>query len=329
MLRTFIIFFLCFYTTVASAETLSPPPFNQDAFSDWATYLSKQANTQGISSDTTSRFMSQLEFLPKVIELDRKQPDTTKTFAQYSNIILSRPRLNEARKKYKQHHLLLEKIGKTYGIQPKFIVALWAIESNFGQNMGGFNVLNSLATLAYEGRRSEFFRTELLDALRIIDEKHVDPEHMKGSWAGAMGQTQFMPSSFLKLAVDFDKDGKRDIWSTPEDVFASIANYLAQYHWDNNLTWGREVRLPKHFDRTLTGREIRKTPHEWQKLGVRKINGQNLTLRANTTASIIIPDATSSTKAYLVYSNYNILLKWNRSLYFATAVGLLADSIAN
>ena len=211
-------------------------------------------------------------------------------------------------------------------MQSRYIVALWGIETDFGRITGGFPVISSLATLAYDGRRSKFFRKELLLALKIVDGGHILAKDMVGSWAGAMGQNQFMPSSFHAYAVDYDKDGSKDIWKTLPDVFASIANYLSKSGWQADQTWGRPVRLPENFSRKFLGRKIKKPLGEWQQLGVRKLSGQDLPKR-NLLSSIIRPEKGQIGPAFVIYNNYEVILKWNRSNYFATAVGTLSDKI--
>ena len=206
-------------------------------------------------------------------------------------------------------------------------MALWGIETNFGQHTGGFSVIAALATLAYDGRRSAYFRGELLNALRIIQEGHISAENMKGSWAGAMGQSQFMPSSFLSYAFDYDKDGKRDIWGTRKDVFASIANYLSSVGWRDDITWGREVVLPAGLDgKALSDKKTVKLMAEWQALGVRLPGGGDLPKR-NLKSRLVVPDRGDG-RAFFAYANYDNILKWNRSNFFAIAVGSLADQIA-
>ncbi len=320
----YFIFVILFAGNAAAAEKL----FDKSHFRGWLVEFTKKAEKQGISDETIYDFLSNAEFLPKVIKFDQKQPYKTKTFDQYIQNIVPDYRISQAKKKYRQNKKLLDKVSAKYQVQPRFIVALWAIESNFGTNMGSYDVVNSLATLAYEGRRAEFFEAELINALKIIDQGHITRKAMKGSWAGAMGQTQFMPSSFLELAVDHNNDGKRDIWQTKADVFGSIANYLSKRGWDNKTTWGREVKLPKKFDLSLIDKNIEKSLKAWQNLGIKKINGGKLPRRSDLTASLIRPEDDKN-KTYLVYSNYKTVLKWNRSLYFATAVGILSDGIAN
>ena len=225
-----------------------------------------------------------------------------------------------------RHRALLEEVAARYRVQPRFIVALWGIESDFGRRTGGYGVMEALATLAYDGRRSAFFRSELLAALGIFDGGHVAAADMRGSWAGAMGQSQFMPTSFVAYAVDHDGDGRRDIWHTLADVFASIANYLAGSGWRDDQTWGRAVRLPADFPGDLVGLDTVKPIGGWQDLGVRRIDGRDLPTR-QLPASIVRPDGVGA-EAWMVYENFRTTLKWNRSTYFALAVGLLADRMA-
>ncbi len=317
---------------IAGALSAALAAFPADAESDpafeaWLTGLRTEALDAGIRQETLDASFVGVAPIPRVIELDRRQPESTLTFEQYVDRIVSNARIERGRARLAENSPLLQEVSAKFGVQPRFIVALWGIETNFGQNTGGFSVIAALATLAYDGRRSQFFRKELLDALRIIDEGHIRPEHMKGSWAGAMGQSQFMPSSFMNFAYDFDGDGAKDIWNTSADVFASAANYLSGVGWKSDITWGREVRLPDGFDPALADLKVVKQLSEWQSLGVRRADGRDLPAR-DIPASVIFPGKVGG-PAYLVYDNYRALLRWNRSLYFATAVGLLSDQIAS
>lgn len=294
-------------------------------FRQWLEALAEDARAQGISDDTIQAALLGVEPIPRVIELDRSQPEFTLTFEQYIQRVVPAGRIKRGRVLYDRHRDLLERIGEQYGVQPRFIVALWGIETDFGRLTGGFDVIPALATLAYDGRRGEYFRGELMHALKILDEGHITPEAMSGSWAGAMGQCQFMPSSFVKYAVDHDGDGRRDIWGSTADVFASAANYLAAEGWKGDERWGREVRLPKGFDRQLLGLEVRKPLAEWRDLGVRRADGGPLPVVAGMQGSLLQPD--EGGRVFIVYDNFRTLLSWNRSNYFALAVGLLADGI--
>ncbi len=313
-----LLFLTTGYAIVADAQ--------EENFAAWLTDFHQDALSEGISSETLDAVLPGLTFRPRVVELDRRQPEGTLTYAEYLSRVLPPARVNRGKRLLRKHLALLTEIGDAYGVQPRFIVALWGIESDFGRVTGGFLVLDSLATLAFDGRRGEFFRGQLLEALRIVDDGHVQPDKMLGSWAGAMGQSQFMPSSFQQFAVDQDGDGRRDIWGTLPDVFASAANYLAKTGWQPNQTWGRRVRLPERFDFDLKGLEVKKSLDEWQALGVRHSNGDDLPTR-QLSASLILPGGPEG-PAFLTYPNYRVLLKWNRSHYFATAVGQFADIIA-
>ncbi len=293
-------------------------------FPEWLDGVRQEALASGISAPTVDLALGTLEPIPRVIELDRRQPEATQTYQQYLEHVVN-PRRKHARQQLAGNRALLAEIGKRYGVQPRFIVALWGIESSFGEGSGKFPVVGALATLAYDGRRSAFFRRELMNALKIIDEDHFDPKDMLGSWAGAMGQSQFMPSSFLLYAVSYDGDARRDIWHSRPDVFASIANYLAQSGWHGDETWGRTVRLPAGFDPALLGLGVRKSLREWQRLGVRRGDGGALPPR-DFAASVLRPGGEEG-PALLVYDNFRVLMKWNSSSYFASAVGFLADSM--
>jgi len=211
---------------------------------DFYAFLStvrRDAAAQGIRTSTIERALRNAEFLSHVIELDRKQPERQLTFGEYLEKVVTPQRIEDAREHLAENHALLDGIWRRYNVEPRFIVALWGIESDFGNVMGNYAVVSALATLGYDGRRSSYFRGELISALRIIDQGHIGADHMMGSWAGAMGQCQFMPSTFLGYAVDYDGDGRRDIWNDRGDVLASIANYLARLGWHGGESWGREV----------------------------------------------------------------------------------------
>lgn len=296
--------------------------------SRWVAGVKQEARAEGISPQLLDRAFRSFRPNPKIIELDQKQPESTLLFEDYLDRIVSETRIEEGRSKLREHRALLEKISRETGVEPQMIVALWGIETNYGKNTGGFEVIEALATLAYDGRRSEFFRSELLKALHILDKEHISLENMKGSWAGAMGQCQFMPSSFLNFAVDYNKDGRKDIWTSLPDVFASIANYLAQSGWERGSSWGQKVMLPQNFDyeTALSEDNIAMPLSQWMHKGVRDEYGKPLQA-SEQEAYLIFPDDEMEV-AYLVHENYKTIMKWNRSRYFATAVGTLADSIA-
>jgi len=304
-------------TSSASAQDLP--------FAKWLDGLKREALGRGIAATTLDAAFVGIKPIPRVIELDRKQPEFTLTFRQYMDRVVPASRVKKGRKKFAENRAQLEKIGKQYGVEPRFLVAFWGIETDFGRVTGGFPVVPALATLAYDGRRSAYFRKELLNSLKILDEGHITPKKMVGSWAGAMGQCQFMPSSFLNFAVDQNGDGRKDIWTTKADVYGSAANYLSGSGWKYDQTWGRAVRLPANFDAKLANLKIRKRLSEWQRLGVRRTDGNDLPKR-DLMASIVFTEGPGSA-AYAVYDNYRTILKWNRSTFFAVAVGSLADRL--
>ena len=296
---------------------------------DFYAFLSairREAAAQGIRAATIEMALRKTEFLTHVIELDRKQPERQLTFAEYLDKVVTAERMDGARRQLLENRLLLDRVWRRYNVEPRFIVALWGIESDFGKVMGNYAVVSALATLAYDGRRSSYFRGELLSALHIIDQGHIRSDSMLGSWAGAMGQCQFMPSTFLGYAVDFDGDGRRDIWNDRSDVLASIANYIARLGWRSGESWGREVVLPAGFDTRNTGLEVRRPVGEWSRMGIRSIDAGPLSQR-EAEASLVLPDGSGS-QAFLVYDNFRTIMRWNKSTYFAAAVGYLADSMA-
>lgn len=304
---------------------LAVPAAADPAFDSWLEGVREEARERGLKDSTIESALSDIDPIKRVVELDRRQPEFKLTLDRYLSRVVSKARIEKGRARLAEHRDLLGKISAKYRVQPRFVVALWGIETDFGRYLGGFPVIPALASLAYDGRRSAYFRKELFNALTVIDQGHIAAKDMMGSWAGAMGQNQFMPSSFLRYAVDYDGDGRRDIWGTLGDVFASSANYLSKVGWRGDQTWGRMVRLPKGFDRTAIGLKVRKGLRDWQRLGVRRPDGRNLPTR-NLRSSILQPGGANGS-AYVVYDNFRAILRWNRSNLFATAVGTLADRI--
>ena len=305
---------------------ISPTSARAGDFKSWLNSLRAEALEKGISKETLDRSLTGINPIPRVIELDRRQPEFTLTYKEYIKRVVTKTRIAKARKLYDLNRALLSKVSKKFHVQPRFIVALWGIESDFGRLTGGFKIVPALATLAHEGRRSAFFRSQLLKALTIIDQGHISAENMQGSWAGAIGQVQFMPSSFLTYAVDFDGDGRKNLWESLDDVFGSAANYLAKSGWKGDETWGRRVVLPPDFDPTLINyKKIRRPIKYWQNAGVRRPNAADLP-NVDMRASLIRPSRKED-DTFLIYQNYRTILKWNRSHYFALAVGHLADAI--
>jgi membrane-bound lytic murein transglycosylase B len=305
---------------------LSPSAYaNEKPLGLWVQEFKSEAMAQGISEALLEETFQNFTPNPRIIELDRKQPEGTVTFTKYLSNVVTSQRIKEGQRLYIENKALLEEIGKKYGVQPRFIVALWGIETSYGKVTGNFNVPQALATLAYDGRRSDFFRGELLKSLQIIEAGHIHFHQMLGSWAGAMGQSQFMPSSFLNFAVDYNGDGRKDIWNTKADIFASIANYLKTNGWNADLTWGRPVKLPAGFKEALADIKAFRPLSEWRKMGVTQMDGTPLPDRP-IKAAVMFPGKPEE-GAYVIYENYPVILHWNRSRYFATAVGTLADMI--
>lgn len=304
---------------------LSAPLQARPDFAQYVAGLRQEALAAGIPAATLDAAFADIRIIEPAIKHDQNQPEFKLTLDTYIPRAVPQWKVNQARALYRRHLPLLTQIGHEYGVQPRFIVALWGIETNFGKLTGHFPLISSLTTLAWEGRREAFFKAQLFDALRIIEQGHVSPADFKGSWAGAMGQVQFMPSSFLKYAVDQDGDGRKDLWGNLADVFGSAANYLHQNGWREDETWGRRVRVPAALDPALLGLERRKPLSAWQALGVRQLDGSALP-RVGMQASLIRPDDVQG-RSYLAYDNYRVLRHWNRSHYFVVAVGTLADRI--
>ena len=321
------IFSYLFSLAMVFSAVSSAPCKSDTTLDNWKEKLKIEAIEKGISKNTLDLAIDDFKPIKRVIELDRRQPEFTLTLDQYLKRVIPSRRIKKGRLMLAKNNKILEKIGKKYSVQPRFIIALWGIETDFGRLDGGFSVVHSLATLALDGRRSKFFRKELIRALRILDQGHINIRDMRGSWAGAMGHFQFMPSSFENFAVDYDNDGKRDIWRNKKDAFASAANYLSKSGWKSDQTWGREVRIPEEFDETLINSKSFKRMSKWRSLGIKRANGRDLPSRELLGALVKSKDRES--KVYLVYKNYFTILKWNRSLYFAVAVGSLADAIVS
>jgi membrane-bound lytic murein transglycosylase B len=298
------------------------------AESDFYSFLylvRREAAAQGVRPSTVDLALRYAQYLPHVIELDRHQPEQLLTFAQYLQKTVSPQRIENAHRALYDNWVLLEAVHRRYAVDPRFIVALWGMESDFGKITGNYLVVASLATLGFDGRRGSYFRGELISALRIIDQGNVGAGNMTGSWAGAMGQCQFMPSTFLRYAVDYDSDGRRDIWNNRADVLGSIANFLAHLGWRDGESWGRQVLVPPSFDARWSGLELRRPIGEWSRMGVRSIDARPLAVR-EVEASLVLPDGAGG-PALLVYDNFRTIMRWNKSTYFAGAVGYLADAM--
>ncbi len=313
-------FFLYILISIGLSSTQS---FSNDTFSDFVTDISNEAEKKGISLKLIRDFKTKVAFIPRVIELDRSQPEFKLTLDQYLARVVTSSRIKKANSKYKKNKKILEVISKHYGVQARFLVSLWGIETDFGRLTGGFPVVSALSTLAFEGRRHEYFKKELFNALKIINDGHITLSKMTGSWAGAMGQCQFMPSSFINYANDWDKDGSKNIWTSKPDVFASAANYLNKVGWSDKITWGRKVYIGQ-FNKKLKENKYYLL-NKWSSSGILNENQKKLP-NVKIKARLIIPKDYGN-YGYLVYNNFESLLNWNRSNYFAIAVGKLSDSI--
>jgi len=299
---------------------------NEQSFADWLAELRAEARELGIS-EATLRELDNLQPLERVMELDSSQPEFVQTFTRYLGLRVTPNQVARGQSLLQQHSVLLEQVRQRYGVQPHYLVAFWAVESNYGRSTGGFSVLEALATLAFDPRRADFFRRQLLTALQIIDDGHIQAERMSGSWAGAMGQLQFMPNIFYQYGVDGDQDGRIDIWNSLPDIFHSAANFLSQSGWRGDERWGREVLLTEDFDFSLTGTSTRKPLQEWRDLGVTQLNGAPIPVAAGMEASVILP-AGAQGPAFLGYANFRTTMTYNPSTFYALTVGHLADRYA-
>ncbi|HEY1505157.1 MAG TPA: lytic murein transglycosylase [Stellaceae bacterium] len=314
-------FGLLFCAATASAQDTD--------FSTWLQGMRQDALTQGISGAIFDRAFTGVQPIPRVIELDHKQPELTLTFQEYIDRVVPQARRDAARQHYLDHQALLDQVATRYQVPARYIVALWGIETNFGERIGTYPIIAALATLAYDGRRAAFFRKELINALKIVQDDHIDPSMMIGSWAGAMGQSQFMPSSFLRFAVSYSGSGAPDIWNKQDDVFASIANYLASSGWHPGLGLGWQVIAPPGIDSSLVGLPPKRSLAEWAALGIKRADGQPLIndSAASTERAALLQPGGSDGPSFLVTDNFSVILRWNNSSYFALAVGYLAESV--
>lgn len=285
-----------------------------------------RALEEGVNPGIADRVLAQVEFLDRVIELDRRQPEFTTAFTDYLHRSVSKRRVERGRELLQTHRTLLERVQRQTGVPSAYLLAFWGLETNYGSYFGGTSAPSALATLACDPRRAEFFTEELIAALRIVQEGAIPLERMQGSWAGAMGHVQFMPSVFLRHAVDADGDGRRDLWNSIPDAMLSAGSFVKDLGWDTGYRWGREVLLPKDFDFAVAGPSQRRPLADWRRLGVTDVAGRSVA-DLELPATLLLP-AGHRGPAFLVYPNFNVILGWNRSEYYALAVGHLADRIA-
>lgn len=316
-----------------SREALAEAPAT---FDQWLAALLEEARQRGFSDALLERTLAGVQPLPTVVERDRNQPERTITFEEYFERRVTPDVVRRGQALLEHHAPLLARVRDAYDVQPAYVLAVWGLESGFGRHTGRTPIFQALATLAWEPRRASFFRVQLYDALTMVDRGHIDAASMVGSWAGAMGQPQFLPSSYLAYAVDFDGDGRRDIWTSHSDTFASIANYLKHHGWRREQTWGRPVRVTA----AVSGRIAEEVPSRasgcramrdtrgpallarWQRLGVRRADGGDLPA-VHRDAALVQAGA----RHFLVYDNYDALLRYNCSHHYALTVAMLAERI--
>lgn len=305
---------------------LSIVPTMSIASPAWRAFLQEvriDAIQAGVRPATADRIIRTLhEPSRKVMKYDRNQPEKRLTFLKYRNTRADAYRIKIGHTKFAQNKQLLTKIGHEYGVSPCFIASFWGLETSYGHFMGSFPVLQSLATLAFDSRRSAFFRKELIIAMEIVDQGHVDLDKFKGEWAGASGQPQFLPSSWKHFAVDYNGNGKRDIWKEKGDIFASIANYLRLNGWEPNAPWAIVVTTPSGFPEKLMSRNVKKSVSEWLRLGVKPV--KHAVPNDSRVASIIRPYGGPT---MMIFNNFNVIMKWNRSTYYAGTVGYMAEKL--
>jgi membrane-bound lytic murein transglycosylase B len=332
------VFLFLLVATPARAQDLppvAPEPVVRPPFDVWLAELRAEAGTRGIRPEILDAAFANVQPVPQVLERDRTQAEFTLDLESYLKRRLTRETVRTAQRMYSRHRSVLLRVGKRYGVDPRILVSVWGLESNFGRFAGVRPTIPTLATLAYDNRRAALFRAELLNALEILNRGDIDLARLKGSWAGALGQPQFMPSSYLQYAQDFDEDGRRDIWTSLPDVFASIAYYLQQRGWTSGVLWGREVRIATAAREAALGLPRREagcraerlmTPpkpvREWTPVGFRTITNRTLP-RSDLPASLVV----AGSRSFLVYANYEALLGYNCAHSYALSVALLADRL--
>jgi len=305
---------------VLSGPVLAAPG---DSFATFLNGVTAEARSTGIHPATLDQAFAGVVANQKVLERYHHQPEFTLTWARYRALVVTDKRTVEGRQAFAANRTLFQRVEQRYGVGPAVIAGIWGLESSFGTGTGDFRVVEALATLAWEGRRASFFRGELMAALKILDHGDVAPRAMTGSYAGAMGQPQFMPSSYLRYAVDFEGNGRRDIWTSKPDVLGSIANYLAASGWHSGETWGQAVVTPASVD--APGRDVKRPVSEWARAGVRPVSG-GWAARADAPAALLAPDGAGG-ETFLVFGNFAAIRRYNPSDFYAIAVGLIGDQV--
>lgn len=296
----------------------------QESWPSWVAGVRQEALGQGIPASLFDEAFADIHEPSRQVKgLARSQPEHRLTYSKYLHSRVDKDRIAVGRQQYKKNKVLADEVASHYGVDPCFIMSFWGMETSYGSYMGNFPVIKSLATLAYDSNRRDFFRKQLFYALHIVNDGHVTLDRFKGEWAGASGQPQFLPSSWREYAVDYDGDGRKDIWDSKADVFASIANYMKKNGWQTGEPWAVLVKLPAKFDKSLEGKSIVKPVSDWNSMGVRTESGQPLPYQ-NLNASIVEPNGGP---VFLAYPNYKMILRYNNSIYYAGAIGFLADKI--
>lgn len=297
-------------------------------FDECLANLQQAATAQGIPPLLAAKTLAKASFLPDIIELDRRQPEFTVTFAEYLGRRVTDERIERGRLLLNEHRQLLDRLVDIYGVPPQYLIAFWGLETNYGNYLGHIPTIDALATLACDQRRSSFFTAELFNAIRLLEKPGVQ-EPLFGSWAGAMGHTQFMPSAYLQYAVDGDDDGEINLWTSVPDALTSAANFLNHLGWKRGYRWGREVRLPEDFAFDTLGLQNKQSFAEWRKAGIMTASGNPLPAISDGAlleAALLLPSGAQG-PAFLVYDNFEVIMRWNRSQLYALAVGHLADRI--
>ena len=318
------IFFKCFFLTAAIADT------NPNNFQNWLIEYKKYALAQGVSETTLDLAFKNVKYLEKVIGYDRKQPEFYEDTLTYVNKRASDFRKIKARDLLKKNNLLFDEIEQTFNVQKEILLALWGIETNFGKHVGKMDIISCLATLSFDKRRSEFFSSELITLLKLVDKKLIDPDTLYGSWAGAYGNFQFMPSTINNYAIDYDKNNKIELKTSLKDAVASAANYINKIGWDKNIPCFYRVKLTKEINKKYINTSARNISNrlkisKWVKKGIISFDGSEL--KSKYKAALVIPDGKIGTPSYLVFNNYEKILQWNRSLRFGISVCTLAEKI--
>ena len=314
--------------TPASHRHRHPAPASEPAYAAFLRHIREKALRRGVTPAILDRALALPGANSRILALDRRQPEFTTTWQDYSRRVLSDTKIRTGRRAFQDRAATLDAIASRYQVDPRIVVAIWGVESAYGSHDGRFGVVDALATLAYASQRPAFFTAELISALLILQHGDVDPGRMLGSYAGAMGQPQFMPSSYLKYAVDFDGDGRRDIWSSDADVLASIANYLARNGWVAGAPWGQPVSLPPDLapaGLAAAGSHVRRDLGGWMRLGVRRSDGAAFQ-RSDAVGALLLP-AGRGGQAFMVYRNFEVIKRYNASDFYALAVGLLGAAI--